>query len=75
LKELIEAVENLQKRHINLVSLTEHIDTTTATDILFLQFIAMFAELNAISLVSIQDRPGSCTHMRKLWGSASSEPH
>ena len=28
LKELIETVENLQKRSIALVSLTEHIDTT-----------------------------------------------
>src|SRR5258708_18075710 len=29
LKQLIETVESLQKRKINLVSLTEHIDTTT----------------------------------------------
>jgi len=28
LKELIETVENLQKRNVALVSLTEHIDTT-----------------------------------------------
>ncbi len=44
LKQLIETAENLQKRKINLVSLTEHIDTTTATGKLFFQFIAMLAE-------------------------------
>src|SRR5258706_13783188 len=45
LKQLIETVENLQQRQINLVSLTEHIDTTTATGKLFFQFIAIVAEI------------------------------
>jgi DNA invertase Pin-like site-specific DNA recombinase len=44
LKQLIETVESLQKRSIDLVSLTEHIDTTSATGKLFFQFIAMLAE-------------------------------
>jgi DNA invertase Pin-like site-specific DNA recombinase len=41
LKELIETVENLQKRNVALVSLTEHIDTTTATGTLFLYQIRL----------------------------------
>ncbi len=44
LKQLIEAVEKLKTRKIHLVSLTEHLDTTTATGMLFFQFIAMLAE-------------------------------
>ncbi len=44
LKELIETVENVQKRNMALVSLTEQIDTTHATGKLCLQFLAMLAE-------------------------------
>src|SRR5260370_823185 len=40
----IKVQDTLQKPSINLVSLTEHIDTTTATGKLFFQFIAMLAE-------------------------------
>jgi DNA invertase Pin-like site-specific DNA recombinase len=57
LKELIETVENLQKRTIALVSLTEHIDTTTATGTLFLQFIAMLAEFER-NLISERTKAG-----------------
>ena len=57
LKELIETVENLQKRNIALVSLTEHIDTTTATGKLFLQFIAMLAEFER-NLISERTKAG-----------------
>src|SRR6266487_6396304 len=57
LKELIETVENLQKRSIALVSLTEHIDTTTATGKLFLQFLAMLAEFER-NLISERTRAG-----------------
>jgi DNA invertase Pin-like site-specific DNA recombinase len=57
LKQLIETVENLQKRKINLVSLTEHIDTTTATGKLFFQFIAMLAEFER-NLISERTKAG-----------------
>jgi DNA invertase Pin-like site-specific DNA recombinase len=57
LKELIETVENLQKRRIALVSLTEHIDTTTATGKLFLQFMAMLAEVER-NLISERTKAG-----------------
>ncbi len=57
LKQLIETVENLQKRNINLVSLTEHIDTTTATGKLFFQFIAMLAEFER-NLISERTKAG-----------------
>ncbi|MFL5706189.1 MAG: recombinase family protein [Ktedonobacteraceae bacterium] len=57
LKQLIETVENLQKRQINVVSLTEHIDTTTTTGRLFLQFIAMLAEFER-NLISERTKAG-----------------
>ncbi len=57
LKQLIETVESLQKRTINLVSLTEHIDTTTATGKLFFQFIAMLAEFER-NLISERTKAG-----------------
>src|SRR6266567_2152914 len=57
LKQLIETAENLQKRTINLVSLTEHIDTTTATGKLFFQFIAMLAEFER-NLISERTKAG-----------------
>ena len=57
LKQLIETVEGLQKRQINLVSLTEHIDTTTATGKLFFQFIAMLAEFER-NLISERTKAG-----------------
>ncbi len=57
LKELIETVENLQKRSIALVSLTEHINTTTATGKLFLQFMAMLAEFER-NLISERTKAG-----------------
>jgi DNA invertase Pin-like site-specific DNA recombinase len=57
LKQLIETVEGLQKRKINLVSLTEHIDTTTATGKLFFQFIAMLAEFER-NLISERTKAG-----------------
>ncbi len=57
LKQLIETVENLQERSINLISLTEHIDTTTATGKLFFQFIAMLAEFER-NLISERTKAG-----------------
>jgi DNA invertase Pin-like site-specific DNA recombinase len=57
LKQLIETVESLQKRKINLVSLTEHIDTTSATGKLFFQFIAMLAEFER-NLISERTKAG-----------------
>jgi DNA invertase Pin-like site-specific DNA recombinase len=57
MKQLIETVENLQKRSINLVSLTELIDTTTATGNLFFQFIAMLAEFER-NLISERTKAG-----------------
>src|SRR5258706_2356639 len=57
LKQLIETIVNLQQRQINLVSLTEHIDTTTATGMLFFQFIAMLAEFER-NLISERTKAG-----------------
>jgi DNA invertase Pin-like site-specific DNA recombinase len=51
LKMLIETPEKLKKRNINLVSLTEDVNTSTPTGMLFFQLIAMLAEFehNSIS--------------------------
>src|SRR5260221_3184743 len=49
--------ENLQKRTIHLVSLTEDINTTTATGRLFFQFIAMLAEFER-NLISERTKAG-----------------
>src|SRR5258708_11819657 len=57
LKQLIETVENLQKRTIHLVSLTEDINTTTATGRLFFQLIAMLAEFER-NLISERTKAG-----------------
>jgi DNA invertase Pin-like site-specific DNA recombinase len=57
LKQLIETVENLQKRNVHLVSLTEDINTTTATGKLFFQFIAMLAEFER-NLISERTKAG-----------------
>ena len=57
LKQLIETVEKLKARKIHLVSLTEHLDTTTATGMLFFQFIAMLAEFER-NLISERTKAG-----------------
>jgi DNA invertase Pin-like site-specific DNA recombinase len=57
LKQLIETVEKLKTRKINLVSLTEHLDTTTATGMLFFQFVAMLAEFER-NLISERTKAG-----------------
>jgi DNA invertase Pin-like site-specific DNA recombinase len=57
LKQLIETVEKLKAREINLVSLTEHLDTTTATGMLFFQFVAMLAEFER-NLISERTKAG-----------------
>ena len=57
LKQLIETVETLQKCKINLVSLTEHIDTMIATGKLFFQFIAILAEFER-NLISERTKAG-----------------
>jgi DNA invertase Pin-like site-specific DNA recombinase len=51
LKKFIETLEKLKKRNINLVSLTEDVNTSTRTNMLFVQFIAILAEFehNSIS--------------------------
>ena len=57
LKQLIETVEKLKERSITLVSLTEHLDTGTATGMLFFQFIAMLAEFER-NLISERTKAG-----------------
>ncbi len=57
MKQLIETLEKLKERKINLVSLTEHIDTTTATGMLFFQFIAMLAEFER-NIISERTKAG-----------------
>ncbi|GAB3162575.1 recombinase family protein [Telluribacter humicola] len=42
--QLIELVEELKKRGVNLKSLSESIDTSTATGNLFFQFMCILAE-------------------------------
>ena len=57
LKQLIETAEKLKTRKIHLVSLTEHLDTTTATGMLFFQFVAMLAEFER-NLISERTKAG-----------------
>src|SRR5216684_2324770 len=57
LKQLIETAEKLKTRKINLISLTEHLDTTTATGMLFFQFVAMLAEFER-NLISERTKAG-----------------
>ena len=51
LQQFIETLEKLKKRNINLVPLTEDVNTSTPTGMLFFQLIAMLAEFehNSIS--------------------------
>jgi DNA invertase Pin-like site-specific DNA recombinase len=44
LQQLIETLERLKKRNINLVSLTEEVNTSTPSGMLFFQLIALLAE-------------------------------
>jgi DNA invertase Pin-like site-specific DNA recombinase len=44
LQQLIETLERLKKRNVHLVSLTEEVNTSTPTCMLFFQLIAMLAE-------------------------------
>ncbi len=44
LKQLIETLENLKKRNIHLVSMTEDVNTSSPSGMLFFQLIAMLAE-------------------------------
>jgi DNA invertase Pin-like site-specific DNA recombinase len=44
LKQFIETLENLKRWKINLVSLTEDVNTSTSTGMLFFQLSAMLAE-------------------------------
>jgi DNA invertase Pin-like site-specific DNA recombinase len=57
LKQLIETLDTLKARKINLVSITEHLDTTSATGMLFFQFIAMLAEFER-NLISERTKAG-----------------
>ena len=57
LKQLIETLEKLKERKINLVSLTEDVNTTTATGVLFFQFIAMLAEFEC-NIISERTKAG-----------------
>ena len=43
LQQLIETLEKLKKRNIHLVSLTEDVNTSTPTGMLFFQLVAMLA--------------------------------
>jgi DNA invertase Pin-like site-specific DNA recombinase len=50
LQQLIETLERLKQRNIHLVSLTEDVNTSTPTGMLFFQLIAMLAEFEHNSL-------------------------
>ncbi len=57
LKQLIETLERLKKRNIHLVSLTEEVNTSTPTGMLFFQLIAMLAEFEH-NLISERTKAG-----------------
>jgi len=57
LRELIETLERLKQRNIHLVSLTEDVNTSTPTGMLFFQLIAMLAEFEHI-LISERTKAG-----------------
>lgn len=57
LVDLVNIVNGFKKRNITFKSLTENIDTTTATGKLFFQFIAMMAEYER-NLISERTRAG-----------------
>ena len=56
-KQLIETVEKLKKRRINLISLTENLGTTTATGMMFFQLIAILAEFER-NIISERTKAG-----------------
>ena len=57
LQQLIETLEKLKKRNIHLVSLTEDVNTSTPTGMLFFQLIAMLAEFEH-NLISERTKAG-----------------
>jgi DNA invertase Pin-like site-specific DNA recombinase len=57
LKQLIETLERLKQRNIHLVSLTEEVNTSTPTGMLFFQLIAMLAEFEH-NLISERTKAG-----------------
>ncbi len=57
LKQLIETLKRLKQRHIHLVSLTEEVNTSTPTGMLFFQLIAMLAEFEH-NLISERTKAG-----------------
>ena len=57
LKQLIETLERLKQRNIHLVSLTEDVNTSTPTGMLFFQLIAMLAEFEH-NLISERTKAG-----------------
>ena len=57
LQQLIETLERLKKRNIHLVSLTEEVNTSTPTGMLFFQLIAMLAEFEH-NLISERTKAG-----------------
>jgi len=57
LQQLIESLERLKKRNIHLVSLTEEVNTSTPTGMLFFQLSAMLAEFEH-NLISERTKAG-----------------
>lgn len=57
LKNVLDTIDNLKDNEIQFVSLTENIDTTTATGRAFLQITGIFSELER-NLISERTREG-----------------
>jgi DNA invertase Pin-like site-specific DNA recombinase len=57
LQQLIETLEKLKKRNIHGVSLTEDVNTSTPTGMLFFQLIAMLAEFEP-NIISERTKAG-----------------
>ncbi len=55
--DLVNTITGLSKRNMHFVSVTEHIDTTTAVGKMFLQFLAMLAEFER-NLISERTKAG-----------------
>jgi len=73
LQQLIETLEKLKKRNINLVSLTEEVNTSTPTGMLFFQLIAMLAEFEHNSISERTKAGLEAARQRKNRGQAQTE--
>lgn len=66
LRGVIDALEDLKKREIELVSVTENIDTSTAMGMLFFPIVAAFAQMER-DLIAERTREGMKRKLATGW--------